>query len=50
LETARSIARRLDVSTRTLHRYIAAGVLPAPIKIRGKRFWPAGVMPKADAA
>jgi MerR family regulatory protein len=48
LETARSVARRLDVSTRTLHRYIAAGILPEPVRIRGKRFWLAGVMPKID--
>ena len=50
LETAATVARRLDLSVRTLDRYIALGILPAPVKIRGKRFWPSGVMPKIDTA
>ena len=48
LESARSIARRLDRSVRTIDRYVRAGILPAPIKVRKKRFWPAGIMPKPD--
>jgi hypothetical protein len=48
LETSASVARRLDRSVRTVDRYVELGILPAPIKIRGKRFWPAGVMPKID--
>ena len=50
LETARSVARRLDRSVRTIDRYIKEGILPEPVRIRGNRFWPAGVMPKIDAA
>jgi hypothetical protein len=50
LETSASIARRLDRSVRTVDRYVELGILPAPIKIRGKRFWPAGIMPKYDTA
>jgi hypothetical protein len=50
LETARSVARRLDRSVRTVDRYVSVGILPAPVKIRGKRFWAAGIMPKIDTA
>jgi hypothetical protein len=49
LETSASVARRLDRSVRTVDRYVELGILPAPIKIRGKRFWPAGTMPRYDA-
>ena len=50
LESAATIARRLDRSVRTVDRYVEEGILPAPMRIRGRRFWPAGVMPKIDAA
>ena len=49
LETAARVARRLDRSVRTIDRYVAVGILPEPVRIRGKRFWPAGTMPKYDA-
>jgi hypothetical protein len=49
LETARSVARRLDRSVRTIDRWCELGILPEPVRIRGKRFWPGGVMPKPDA-
>ena len=49
LETAASVARRLDRSVRTIDRYVELGILPEPLRIRKKRFWPAGVMPKIDA-
>jgi len=35
---------------RTVDRYVSVGILPAPVKIRGKRFWAAGIMPKIDTA
>jgi hypothetical protein len=50
LESAVTVARRLDRSVRTIDRYVEEGILPAPMRIRGRRFWPAGVMPKIDAA
>ena len=49
LETIRSVARRLDRSVRTVDRYIGLGILPEPLRIRGKRFLPAGTMPRYDA-
>ena len=49
LETIRSVARRLDRSVRTVDRYIELGILPEPLRIRGKRFLPAGTMPRYDA-
>lgn len=48
LETARSVARRLDRSVRTIERWVELGILPEPARIRGKRFWPGGTMPKFD--
>ena len=50
LESAVTVARRLDRSVRTVDRYVEVGILPEPLRIRGRRFWPAGVMPKFDAA
>ena len=50
LESAATVARRLDRSVRTVDRYVEVGILPEPLRIRGRRFWPAGVMPKIDAA
>jgi hypothetical protein len=48
LETARRLAERLDRTVRTVDRYVELGILPSPLKIRGKRFWPAGTMPVFD--
>ncbi len=50
LESAATVARRLDRSVRTVDRYVEVGILPQPLRIRGRRFWPAGIMPKIDAA
>ena len=49
-KSAASVARRLDRSVRTIDRYVEVGILPEPLRIRGQRFWPAGVMPKIDTA
>jgi hypothetical protein len=48
IESAASLARRLDRSVRSIDRWIVAGVLPEPFRIRGRRFWPAGTMPRFD--
>jgi transposase len=49
LESSTSVAKRLDRSRRTVERYVQLGILPPPIKIRGKNFFIRGVMPKPDA-
>jgi len=49
LETSTSVAKRLNRSRRTVERYVKLGILPPPIKIRGKNFFIRGVMPKPDA-
>jgi hypothetical protein len=49
LEASTSVAKRLDRSRRTVERYAKLGILPPPIKIRGKNFFIRGVMPKPDA-
>jgi hypothetical protein len=48
LEAVKTVARRLDRSVRTVDRYIMAGILPQPMRIRGKRFFYRGVMPRFD--
>jgi hypothetical protein len=49
LESSKSVAKRLDRSRRTIERYVQLGILPPPIKIRGKNFFIRGVMPKPDS-
>ena len=48
LEPTRSVARRCGVSVRTVKRWVAAGILDAPIKVNGRDFFPHGILPKAD--
>ena len=47
-ESSTSVAKRLDRSRRTIERYVKLGILPEPIKIRGKNFFIRGAMPKPD--
>jgi hypothetical protein len=41
-------ARSLDVCTRTLDRWVAAGILPEPERINGRKYWPLNVEPRRD--
>ena len=50
LESSTSVAKRLDRSRRTVARYVKLGILPEPIKIRGKNFFIRGVMPRPDSS
>jgi predicted DNA-binding transcriptional regulator AlpA len=43
---ARELRRRVPISDPTLWRWIAAGIIPPPRRIGGKRYWPESV---ADA-
>jgi predicted site-specific integrase-resolvase len=44
----RKFAERKGVSTKTLERWTAAGILPEPIRIRGRKYFPADVEPRHD--
>jgi hypothetical protein len=48
LEPWRRLAKRQGVSTRTLDRRVAAGVLPPPIRIKGRKYGDPDVMPRCD--
>lgn len=38
---SREVRRRFgDVSDITIHRWIARGVLPPPVKVNGRNYWP----------
>ena len=45
LVSARRLAERYERSTRTIDRWVEVGVLPPPIYIRGRKFWPEGTEP-----
>jgi DNA-binding transcriptional MerR regulator len=48
LESHRACAERQGVSPRTIDRWVKLGILPAPIRIRGRKYFDADVMPKRD--
>jgi len=49
LVTARKIAEANSVSVRTIERWTEDGILPPPVRINGRKFWPADTTPKRDA-
>jgi MerR-like DNA binding protein len=49
LDRTRTIAERHQVSIRTVERWTDAGLLPPPMRIRGRKYWPAGTIAKIDA-
>jgi hypothetical protein len=50
LDPTRVIAERHDVCIRTVERWTDAGILPPPVRINGRKFWPAGTTAKTDAS
>jgi len=46
----RKMAEQNSVSVRTIERWTDAGILPPPMRINGRKFWPAGTTPKTDSA
>jgi hypothetical protein len=50
LNSTRKLAEQNCVCIRTIERWVDAGILPPPVRINGRKFWPAGTMPKTDAA
>jgi hypothetical protein len=50
LDRTRTIAERHKVSIRTVERWVEAGILPQPLRIRGRKFWPRGTLAKTDTA
>jgi predicted site-specific integrase-resolvase len=50
LDRTRTLAERHKVSIRTIERWVEAGILPPPMRIRGRKFWPQGTLAKTDTA
>jgi hypothetical protein len=50
LDPTRVVAQRHQVSIRTVERWTDAGILPPPLRINGRKFWPAGTRAKIDTA
>jgi hypothetical protein len=46
--TPRKIAETYNVCVRTVERWVDAGILPEPDRIRGRKSWPPGTAPKFD--
>jgi DNA-binding transcriptional MerR regulator len=46
-EPARETAARLGVCTKTVDRWVEAGILPEPTRINGRKYFDAGVEPVA---
>jgi hypothetical protein len=50
LISTQGVSDRFSIHPRTIPRWVENGILPPPIKIRGRCYWPADVEPKTDAA
>jgi predicted site-specific integrase-resolvase len=50
LDRTRTLAERHKVSIRTIERWCEAGILPQPLRIRGRKFWPRGTVARLDDA
>ena len=50
LDRTRTIAERHKVCIRTVERWVEAGILPQPMRINGRKFWPAGTIARTDVA
>jgi hypothetical protein len=49
LDRTRTLADRYGVSIRTIERWCDAGILPPPMRINKRKFWPPGTRAKPDA-
>jgi predicted site-specific integrase-resolvase len=47
-ESHRRYAERQGVSTRTLDRWVVAGILPEPERIRKRKYWDPNTEPRRD--
>ncbi len=50
LDRTKTLAERHQVCIRTIERWTEAGILPPPLRIRGRKFWPRGTLAKLDAS
>ena len=50
LDRTKTLAERHQVCIRTIERWTEAGLLPPPLRIRGRKFWPRGTVAKLDDA
>jgi DNA-binding transcriptional MerR regulator len=44
----RTMAERYNVSTKTIDRWSEDGILPEPIRIKTRKYWPTDVAPRHD--
>jgi hypothetical protein len=50
LDRTSTLAERHKVCVRTIERWVEIGILPPPLRIRGRKFWPRGTTAKLDAS
>lgn len=48
LLTTRLLAEANSISIRTLERWVEVGILPKPLRVNGRKFWPVGTVPTFD--
>jgi predicted DNA-binding transcriptional regulator AlpA len=48
LLTHRRFADKCGVATKTIDRWTEAGILPPPVRINTRKYWPDTVAPRAD--
>jgi len=49
-ETTNHLPERQGVTTRTIDRWVGQGILPKPVKINGRKYWPVDTEPRRDTA
>jgi predicted site-specific integrase-resolvase len=48
LLSTKRLAEANSVSVRTVERWTQVGILPPPLRVNGRKFWPDGTLPKFD--
>ena len=45
-----AVCERYNIGPRTIYRWVAAGVLPVPVYMRGRKYWPIEQLNACDKA
>ena len=45
-----AVCQRYQIGSRTLYRWVAHGVLPEPVYMRGRKYWPVEQLDACDQA